>query len=237
VQDIIALPVDQAVLDFIPVGEPDLEAETVTGLLIAAPRRPLSAAVQVVERAGLRVGRVDLSSFAALRSCAGAHLNIEAVVDMGAHLTNVVIHEYGIPRVIRTVARGGEALTAHLASRSGLDLADAETAKRAVGLTGDDPDVSEALTEGLRPLFAEIRSSLHLFASANPSGPLERVTLTGGAASLPGLAPALATQLGVRVDVGTPMRHVTKRRRAGERPGDERFASAVSVGLAMGVAA
>jgi type IV pilus assembly protein PilM len=244
-RDIIALPLDQAILDFIPLGEAGEEDETVPGLLVAAPRDPVSAAVKAVERAGLKVARVDLAGLAMLRSIGTGGTggtggsNTEALVDIGAHLTTVVIHRGGVPRVIRTVARGGKDLTEQLASRTGMDVEQAEAAKREFGLTGENAMVTGTLSDIVRPLVAEIRSSLRLLGPGNGSAPVARVCLTGGGAALPGLVDAVSEQLGVPTGLGTPMQHVSNRwaTKRSKYTADEESATAVSVGLAMGAAA
>ena len=58
-----------------------LAAEGPDGLYRGDVGRAISAAVQAVERARLRVARVDLSSFALLRAIAGERLSVEAVVE------------------------------------------------------------------------------------------------------------------------------------------------------------
>ena len=91
----------------------------------------------------------------------------------------------------------------------------------------------------MRPLLAEIRSSIHYFSSTTEGAQIERISLTGGASGLPGLAAALADQMGVPVNVVTPMQHI-RNRWASKQAQDEEAdgsASAVSVGLAMGAAA
>ena len=104
------------------------------GLLIATPRQPVLTAVDAVERAGLKVARVDLSSFAMLRSIADEHLAVEAVIDLGADLTTIVIHNRGVPKLVRTLARGGRELTARLVDRMDLPEEVAEQAKYEIGL-------------------------------------------------------------------------------------------------------
>ena len=101
-REIIALPLDEVILDFAQVGDPDPGTGMVSGLLIATPRRPVLAAVEAVERAGLKVARVDLSSFGALRSTGDEHLVVQAVIDLGAQLTSIVIHNHGVPKLVRT---------------------------------------------------------------------------------------------------------------------------------------
>lgn len=236
-RDVVALPINEAVLDFIQLGEVDNTTNTVPGLLIAAPRMPVLAAVHAVERAGLRVAKVDLSSFAALRFVAQPYLAAEAIVDLGAHLTSIVIHSRGVPKVVRTVAHGGQQLTDELADRADLSLGDAELAKCREGIAGEG-EVPTILAEGIRPLLAEIRSSLHFFGSMNPDVTLERMSLTGGTAWLPGLAELLASQHGITVEVVAPAQHIETRWSTHMRQmGSGISASAVSVGLAMGAAA
>ena len=53
-REIIALPLDEVILDFAQVGPPDPESGMLSGLLIATPRSPVLAAVEAVERAGLQ---------------------------------------------------------------------------------------------------------------------------------------------------------------------------------------
>jgi type IV pilus assembly protein PilM len=238
-REIVALPMDQVLLDFAELGEPDPETGMIHGLLIATPRAPVLMAVNAVEKAGLKVARVDLSSFAALRSIADEHLAIEAVIDIGAHLTNVVIHAQGVPKVVRTVTRGGQELTQHLADRASLSLQEAEAAKYQVGLSGTDKRIADALIEGIRPLLSEVRSSIHYFGSTNPGASLERISLTGGGAGLQGLADLIAEQVGLPTSVVTPMQHIRNRWANKQSQHDESdgLASAVSVGLAMGAAA
>jgi type IV pilus assembly protein PilM len=238
-REIVALPIDQVVLDFAQLGEPDSDTNLVSGLLVATPRAPVLAAVQAVERAGLKVARVDLASFAALRSIADEHLSVEAVIDLGAHLTTIVIHNRGVPKLVRTLARGGQELTDHLADRLSLSMDDAELAKYENGLTGGHTAVTNALNECVRPLLSEIRSSINYFSSTNDGIRIERISLTGGASALHGLAALLSDQASVPTNVLTPMQHIRNRWASKQvRTEDsERWASAVSVGLAMGAAA
>jgi type IV pilus assembly protein PilM len=237
-REIVPIPLDQALLDFTPLGPPDPHADTITGLLVAAPRDPVRAAVQAVERAGLRVARVDLSSFAVLRSIADERLAVEAVIDIGAHLTSVVIHNQGIPKVVRAVPRGGQELTDLLVAKLGIEQAEAEAAKRHEGLVGSDRRIVEVIEQGLRPILAEIRSSIQYFGSTNPGARVERVSLTGGGALLPGLEGTFTHELGVPTGVISPIQHIRNRlSSSGQSAGAENAATAVSVGLAMGAAA
>ncbi|HZC74071.1 MAG TPA: type IV pilus assembly protein PilM [Jatrophihabitans sp.] len=238
-REVVPLPLDQALLDFTPLEVSDPIDDTVSGLLVAAPRAPVLSAVRAVEAAGLRVARVDLSSFALLRSIADERLTVEAVIDIGAHLTSVVIHNQGVPKVVRAVQRGGHEITELLVAKGGLDEVAAEAAKRAEGLTGRDSKIVEMVGQGVRPMLAEIRSSIQYFGSTNAGARVERISLTGGGSALPGLADLLAQQVDVPTSVVAPTQHIRNRwtSTTGRGGSDEYAATAVSVGLAMGAAA
>jgi type IV pilus assembly protein PilM len=236
-RDVIAMPLDQVVLDFAQLGDPTPDTRTVDGLLVAGPREPVVSAIKAVEAAGLTVVRVDLSSFALLRSSADGRFGVEVVIDLGAHLTTIVVHEHGVPKLVRTVARGGEELTAQLATRLETSLGTAEDTKCAHGL--DTPgEVSPILKELVAPLLADIRSSVNYFrASAQHGTLIERVSLTGRAAALTGLDRALAVQLDVPAEVVSPIRLLEPRGKQTSKASDEGWASALSVGLAIGATA
>lgn len=243
-REVIALPLDKAVLDFRPLERDpgaDGDEDTIDGLLVATPKQPVLTAVRAVEAAGLRVARVDLSSFAALRAAATPGLEAEAVVDIGAQVTNVIIHRHGVPRVVRTLGRGGQMLTDKLAERTGASATEAEILKREIGLLGSESEAAIILSGAVRPLVSDIRSSVQYFATTNSSVTLRRISLTGGGAELPGLAEMLTNDVGVPCEIVSPLRHV----RNGVEPsagvhlddGDRYQLSAVAVGLALGAAA
>jgi type IV pilus assembly protein PilM len=210
----------------------------VAGLLLATPREPILDAVAAVERAGLQVARVDLSSFGSLRAIAAETPSVEAIIDIGAQLTTVVIHEHGVPRLVRTLARGGQQLTEQLADRMSINEQEAETVKCEVGLQGERPELTRMLTEALRPLVAEIRTSVQYFRSSNPGEQIARMSITGGGSWLRGMSGHLEEHIGLTTSLVDPGQHLGDRRSSDPLgalgPG---HASAVSIGLAMGAAA
>jgi len=236
-REVIALPVDQVILDFCQLGQPDPQTNMISGLLMATPREPVLAAVSAVEKAGLKVARVDLSSFATLRSIGQEELGVEAIIDLGAHLTTIMIHDRGVPRLVRTLTRGAQELTDQLASRLDISQLEAEQAKHEVGLEGD-ADAARALRDAARPLLAELRTSLGYFRSTVKNASLERIAVTGGGAMLRGLPGMIQEHLDVPVNHIDPMQHVRNRSSKEMRAeGLQHNASAISLGLAMGAAA
>jgi type IV pilus assembly protein PilM len=235
VRDMLPLPVERSLLDFYPLG-PAPGEDMVRGLLIAAPKEAVLTAVQAVERAGLRVVRVDLATFALLRSLSYLDGAVEAIVDIGAQATSVVIHNNGEPLIVRTIPRGGSEITETIAGRLGTTLAEAEALKCRVGLrSGEDSEGVEVVREAVGPLIREIRTSLAYLASADRRSRVTRLALSGGGALLPGLVEALGSQLDVESVLPDPTMRLRESRR---RHMFDRFRSsvAVAIGLTLGAA-
>jgi type IV pilus assembly protein PilM len=238
VRDVLPLPVEEALLDFYPLEEPG-SADTVHGLLIAAPKEAVTKMVNAVEKAGLHVEKVDLSIFAALRSSAHLGYDTEAIVDIGANGTNIVIHTDGVPKIVRSIPRGGAEVTKLLASRLGMPSGEAEVLKCRVGLVrGEGVESTEIVDEAIRPLINEIRSSFAYYTSANSEDRISRLAMVGGASQLPGLTEKLQATLGVPAFLSDPLQRVNDSRRGGRHDvlGRFRSSAAVSIGLTLGAA-
>ncbi len=96
--------------------------------------------------------------------------------------------------------------------------------------------MSSVLNDAIAPLLAEIRSSLNYFRTSHPGAQIEQISMTGRAAALPGLDARLASQVGAQCELVSPVRMVEPSGKA-KGPRDDSWATALSVGLAMGAAA
>jgi type IV pilus assembly protein PilM len=250
VQDFVPMPVDQAVLDFHPLEELTGEngSRVLRGLLVAASREMVTASLEAVQKAGLSPVMVDLTSFAVVRSLADAdHLGmgakVEALVDVGARVTNIVVHQGGVPRFVRILLMGGQDVTDAVAERMGIPQEQAEALKQqlALGVAPDAMDLQAAsrVVDAVGAQFVdEVRGSLDYYLASTGSAPITRLILTGGGARLGGLAQRLQVTTRVPVEVGTPM-HTLRVGRTGLSPEQIAFVeplAAVPVGLALGVA-
>jgi type IV pilus assembly protein PilM len=234
VRDALPLPPERSLIDFYPLEEAN--GDTVRGLLIAAPKEPVMAAIRAIEAAKLHVVRVDLASFALLRAASRLDEQVEALVDIGAHATSVVVHHDGEPLIVRTIPRGGNEITKTVADRLDLPLQEAEELKCRVGLRQDtDPASAAALRESVRPLINEIGSSFAYLTAAGRQARVSRLALSGGGAMLPGLLDALHDQLGVEVIAVDPVMRVRGLRRVRHGSLEQvRASAAISVGLTLG---
>lgn len=237
VGDQLPLPAERSVLDFYPLENPGRN-KTVRGLLIAAPKEAVLEAVHATERARLHVARVDLASFALLRAASRLDANVEAIVDIGARATTVVVHADGEPRIVRTIPRGGAEITEMVATRLDLSFEDAEALKCQVGLlTGEGREAAEVVRDAVGPLISEIRSSFAYLSAGERQARVSRLALCGGGSLLPGLVDALRRQLSLEVVIADAL---SRLRAPGRRRLDSlvqfRASGAVSIGLTLGAA-
>lgn len=255
VQDFIPMPVDRAILDYHPLEEFERENGTrmVRVLLVAAARDMVSAALAAVAKAGLTPVMVDLTPFAILRALAPVdelHLDpeAEALVDVGAGVTNIIVHSGGVPRFVRILMMGGQNITEAVAERMGVPIDEAEAVKQSMGMAvgtateGSDRSAGSpaaGVIESTAAAFVqEVRGSLDYYVAQPTAQPLRRIRLSGGGAQLPGLAERLAKATRLPTEAASPMDRLRLGRTglSSEQLRSIQPVTSVPVGLALGVA-
>lgn len=209
VQDLLPLPVEEAVLDFYPIEEFDAEGERrLRGLLVAATRESVLTNIGAAAAAGLHATDVDLIPFALTR----AHLEhgaggTKVIVHVGAVSTSVIVAERGVPQFIRMLPNGGQDLTASLIEQLGVRPDLAEDLKRRIGVVAheDDPQstpVARIVGEGAREIVQAVKTTVSFYENAHPESHVDGIVISGGGAMLRGLAEQLAETTGLAVSVG-----------------------------------
>lgn len=244
VQELLPVPVSDAMLDFYPVSEGQGEnGPVVHGLLIAALKEAVNANVEAVRLAGLVPVEVDLIPFALTRLFASGRSEALVLVDIGGTTTNFVVAVGGVPEFVRIIPTGGDEVTNGIASRLGLELPAAENLKRTsrVGRAGqavhpDELKAVEVVTESSFDLLASLRNTVEYYVNARPDHRPTRIVLSGGGAQLTGLPEALSDLTRIPTVIGNPYEHVTPLKslaKANVTP----LGASVALGLALGGAA
>ncbi|HVF19315.1 MAG TPA: type IV pilus assembly protein PilM [Mycobacteriales bacterium] len=252
VQDFIPIPVEEAILDFHPLEEfvNDQGGRMLRVLLVAASRDMVNGAMQAAQSAGLTPVMVDLTPFALLRSLAPVDAQdfdsngAEALVDVGASVTNIIVHQGGVPRFVRILLMGGNDITEAVAERMGMPIEQAEATKVQLGMSLDlmseaaQHPAARVIDQYAGQLVDEVRGSLDYYLAQPQAVRLRRVVLSGGGAQLGGLVQRLGQATRMSVEAGQPLANF-KLGKLGLSPEQLRFVEplvAVPVGLAMGVA-
>jgi len=250
VADLIPMPVEQAILDFHPLEEfiNDAGARMLRVLLVAASRDMISSAMAAVERAGLRPISIDLSSFAVIRSLAdpdhlGMASDAEALIDIGARVTNIAVHQGGVPRFVRILLMGGSDLTDAVAERLGVPTEEAEVTKQQLGIPSDAGErdahpASRVIESSVATFIEEVRGSLDYYLASPGAIPIRRVVLSGGGSRLRNLGSRISTACRLPVDTAEPMGslRIGKTGLSDDQLTYVQPIVAVPVGLALGVA-
>ncbi len=214
-QDVIPFAAEDSVVDFVvqdrysgPEG-----GEMLRILVVAAQRQMVSTTLEAVRKAGLTPTMVDLTPFALVRALAPvtAPGTSEAIVSIGAGLTNVVVHTAGTPRLVRMTARAGALVTQNLSKALGVDSDRAEALKRGAGVAVADPQTAQAadlIANELAPLVQEIQGSLDYFLAQAEDVDLKRVLLTGAGSKMAGLRARLESELRLPVEMASPLEYL-----------------------------
>jgi len=250
VQDFIPMPVEQAILDLHPLEEftNDSGGRMLRVLLVAAARDMVDSVLDAVQKAGLQPQMVDLTSFAVLRALVTMDstgldsLQAEALVDVGANITNIVVHQGGVPRFVRILMMGGGDITDAVAERLGVPLDQAEAIKQETGMAiasgaVDANPAARAIESTAGAFVEEVRGSLDYFMAQPGAARIGRLVLSGGGSRLAGLADRLASATRLPVQSARPM-STLKLGKTGLTPDQLAYVEpmvTVPVGLAMGV--
>ena len=213
VQEFIPMPVDEAVLDYHLIEEIEIEGRPMLRLLLVAAQKVMVDTL-VAAATGAKVEPIglDLVPFALVRAvgATGAGMELEttggeAVVDVGAHVTNIVVHAAGETRFVRILPSGGRDITAAIARGLSVDDEVAERLKRGEVVNGADATPQQALDIAMQratQFVDEIRSSLEFYTAQTQGARIERLLISGGGSKLEGFTDILRQRIPVTVEPG-----------------------------------
>ncbi|HET6791801.1 MAG TPA: type IV pilus assembly protein PilM [Actinomycetota bacterium] len=213
VQEFIPMPVDEAVLDYHLIEELEVDGRQMLRLLlVAAQKAMVDTLVRSATNAKLEPMGLDLVPFAMVRAvgATGAGMELErtggeAVVDVGAHVTNIVVHAAGETRFVRILPSGGRDITVAIAR--GLTVEDevAERLKRGEMVEDSPATPEQALEVAMQratQFVDEIRSSLEFYTAQTQGARIERLLISGGGSKLAGFIDIVRQRIPVTVEPG-----------------------------------
>ncbi len=212
VQELIPMAADEAVIDFDPLGEADQGGRRMLRILLVAAHKPMiSTLVGAVTAAKLEPMGIDLTPFAIARSVGTSDEGLdledtgdEAIVDVGAHVTAICVHERGVTRFVRILPSGGRDISLAIARGLGVEDDVAEQLKRGQEVDGGPSmeDVRRIVTNRVGSFVDEVRSSLEFYAAQVPGARIARVLVVGGGSKLEGFMDVIADRIPVPVERG-----------------------------------
>ena len=172
--DHIPMPMDEAILDYVPLGQVQTAGGPRMRVVIVAARRELiDRLVSATKDAGLKVEGIDLAAFGMVRALASKEEEGAVLYINVAGLTNVAVANQSGCLFTRAAAGGLSAIVATLAERRSLTLEHSRMWLGHVGLEtplasveGDAELVAATratLEEGVHQLADTIRNSLNFY--------------------------------------------------------------------------
>ena len=238
VQDMLPVPIADALLDFYPTSETATDnGPMVNGLLVAAVKQSVLANVTALQRAGLSPVSVDLIPFALTRL--HSQPGNVAFIDVGERTTNVVVAANGVPQFVRIIATGGNDLTQALASRLEVPHDQALRIKHGLGLgTANVPPEHLPAVQIIREVTAELlnslRNTLAYYANMHQNEVYSGLVLSGGGANLQGFHLALGEITRIPITMVDPFDQLNTGKKLDGISVAERHSLSVALALAIG---
>ena len=220
----IPVPISEVALDWFVIPEDEGEksafdrvqapaavrAKGQEVLLVAIQNNTVSSYQLIAQTAGISVEYYEIEIFSAVRSSLPHGIAPMLVVDLGAATTKMYVVERGLVRLTHLLTMGGQHITETLARSLNWEFDKAERVKRERGLidsqaySADENDkIKTAMLSTLARLFSEVNRVLLSYGQRYNKN-VSHVVLTGGGASLPGLASHAKAALSAEISIADP---------------------------------
>ncbi len=163
--------------------------------------------------AGLSPNFYEIEVFSAVRAVLGQHLEPVAILDVGSATTKLYIIELGIIFASHVINKGSQDITLALANSQNMTVEKAEETKRAMGLLSVDQEDADASRSShtialtMEYIIEEARLAIQNFQKRNNKA-VQKVIITGGGATMKGLAEFVRERIGMETEVADPFKNV-----------------------------
>ncbi|QQG38215.1 MAG: type IV pilus assembly protein PilM [Candidatus Kaiserbacteria bacterium] len=249
----IPVPVSEVTLDWFVIPQEEGEKSAFDRVAPEGPQKPKGQEVLLVaihndtltnfqtiaQAADIKIEFYEIEIFSAIRSVLGHGLAPVLVVDLGAATTKMYVVERGVVRFTHLVTSGGQQMTETLARTLEWDFEKAERIKRERGLNDsnaysaeENEKIKSAMLSTLTRVFSEVNRVLLSYGQRYNKN-VSHVVLTGGGASLPGLAEQAKLMLSADVEIADPFARTEAPAFLGDVLRDIGPGFSVSVGLVL----
>jgi type IV pilus assembly protein PilM len=243
----VAIPIDQAVLDYHVIGETVDDAGNVSRriLLAAAYRESVDRFVEASRLAKIELSGIDLEAFALLRAVAPRAEEEPdkpvalVAVTLGHDRSTLAISDGELCEFTRVLEWGGAKLESAIAFALGVTPDEAHELILETSLEHDPVDtpeprqvaVRDAVRGELQKLARELVASLQFYQSQPGSLAISQILVAGGTSQLAGLPEELERLTRVSVRRADPLAHVQAPADVQSR--DDLASLAVAIGLGV----
>ena len=212
VDSLIPTPLDESKVDWAVLGDSPTDKSKVEILLSSVTNTFIENRLDALESIGLNVISFEPDTMALARAIVASDaMTAQMVLDVGSKSTDLVIVLNGAPRLTRTIPTGMEAIIRGAMQNLNIDEKQAQQFVFKFGLSKDklEGQVFQSIVATVESLMGEIDKSIKFFQARYTSTKLDRVIVTGGAATLPTFPLYLANRFGINVEIGNAWRNIS----------------------------
>lgn len=204
----IPYALDEVALDFEIQGPVENNDSLNKVLLVACRKNDVEQREDAINAAGLKCSIVDVDTYAverafpALASQAQEPSQLVGVVDIGAATLTLNVFKNNVIMYSREQAFGGNDLTNSIHQQYGMPIEEVEQSLRLDDLSQDIKDMMVLPFRGT--VAQQVSRSLQFFYSSGAHQELSTVYLSGGTATIEGLAEQLTEELGIKTEMANP---------------------------------
>lgn len=209
---LIPTPLAESKLDWALLGDSPVDKTKVEILLSSVPNEFIESRLDMLESIGLNVIAFEPDNLALARALTPPNTQEPVLVlDIGSKTTDLVITMGGLPRLTRAIPTGVEAIVRAASQNLNVDETQAEQFVFKFGLAKDKLEgrVEGAIVGVVDMLIGEVEKSIKFFATRYGGAGIARMSVTGGASTLPGFPLYLANKFGTEVEIGNAWRNVS----------------------------
>lgn len=232
---LIPTAIEKSKIDWEIIGESPKDPNKNELLISSVGNDFTERRMDTLESIGLNVIAFEPDNLALARSLVDPNAkNPQMVINIDTIETDLVIVMNGIPRLIRSITVGTDAIIKTAAQNLGVDIKQAEELVYKFGVDKNKLEgrLFQAIVSTIDLLISEIEKSIKFFEARYVGNKIERIIVTGGASTLPEFPVYAANKFGINIEIGNAWRNVVF-------PADrqnELLAVSSSFGVATGLA-
>lgn len=208
----IPFDIDEVYLDFQNLHTNTEDNVRTDVMLVAAKKEVVDSYLEMLKRAGLTAGIVDVDAFALENSYEDNFGTTEtiALVDIGASKMNINIIHNGASLLARDVAVGSRQLTEKIQNRLGIDFAEAESLKIGAVEAGKHTAVlADLFASTCSQWVGEIKRALDFFYTNHAEKNISQIILSGGGSRIMGFDQLLLRETEIGTELFNPFNKIS----------------------------
>ncbi len=211
VDSLIPTPIGESKFDWEVIGDSPQDRTKVEILLSSVTNVFVEKYLDMLEGIGLNVIAFEPDTMALCRALTEPNaVPPQVVICVDSKSTDLAITLSGAPRLTRAITTGSEAIIRTGAQNLNVDEKQAEQLINKFGLGKDklEGQVYQAIIGTVDVIVGEIEKSIKFFSTRYTDTKIDRIIVSGAAATIPEFPLYLANKFGINVEIGNAWRNV-----------------------------